>query len=110
MYARIEFIPSAVPQEVVFNKIETEVLPILKRQKGFRKLLPFFPETAIQYGRLEKIIVISLWAEKRDAEQYEQETNPLVQRILKPLAMTDITTKTYIVESTASLFEELPAA
>lgn len=110
MYARIEFIPSAVAKEVVFSKIESEVLPILKRQRGFRKLLPFFPETAIQFGRLEKIIVVTLWAEKRDAEQYELETFPAVQRILSPLAVTDITAKNYTVENPASLSEEMPAA
>ena len=54
---------------------------------------PFFPET-----KTEKMITITLWTEKRDAERYEREVYPKVEGILKPYLTTPVTFKHYNVE------------
>ena len=95
MFARIvEFIPKLEQKETFVRVVRDEVLPILKQQAGFLEILPFFPET-----KTEKMITITLWAEKRDAERYEREMYPKVEGILKPYLATPVTFKHYTVET-----------
>ncbi len=96
MFARIlEFVPKMEKKEEFVRVIKNEVLPILKKQHGFLEILPFFPEI-----KNEKVITISLWTEKKDAERYEREFFPRVEEILKPYLTTPITFKFYMVETT----------
>ena len=95
MFARIgEFIPNPEQKEEFVKVLRNEVLPILKKQAGFLEILPLFPET-----KTEKMITITLWAEKRDAERYERETYSKVEGILKPYLTNLITYKHYNVET-----------
>ena len=95
MFARIvEFIPKLEKKEEFVKVLRNEVLPILNKQPGFLEILPFVPET-----NTEKMITISLWAEKRDAERYEQNVYPRVAEIVKPYLTTAITFKHYVVET-----------
>src|ERR1700730_7740439 len=95
MFARIvEFIPKLEQKEEFVKVVRYEVLPILKKQTGFLEILPLFPET-----KTEKMITITLWAEKRDAERYEREMYPKVEGILKPYLTTPVTFKHYNVET-----------
>jgi heme-degrading monooxygenase HmoA len=95
MFARIvESIPKLEQKEEFVKVVRNEVLPILKKQTGFLEILPFFPET-----KTEKMITITLWAEKRDAERYEREMYPKVEGILKPYLTTPVTFKHYNVET-----------
>jgi hypothetical protein len=96
MFARIvEFIPKLEKKEESVKVIRNEVLPILKQQTGFMELLPFFPET-----ETEKVIAITLWTEKRNAERYERKVFPKVEEILEPYLTTPITFKAYNLETT----------
>ena len=96
MFARIvEFFPKLEKKEELVKVIRDEVLPILKKQSGFLEVLPFFPET-----KNEKVIVVSLWMEERNAERYEREVFPRVEEILKPYLTSPITYKPYKVETT----------
>jgi quinol monooxygenase YgiN len=96
MFARIvEFFPKLEKKEELVKVIRDEVLPILKKQSGFLEVLPFFPET-----KNEKVIVVSLWMEQRNAERYEREVFPRVEEILKPYLTSPITYKPYKVETT----------
>jgi len=96
MFARIvEFIPKLEKKEELVKLIRNEVLPILNKQTGFMEVLPCFPET-----KNEKVIAITLWAEKKNAERYEREGFPRVEEILKPYLNTPITHKPYNVETT----------
>jgi quinol monooxygenase YgiN len=96
MFARIvEFIPKLEKIEDVGKVIRNEVLPILKKQTGFMELLPFFPET-----KNEKVIAVTLWTEKANAERYGREVFPKVEEILKPYLTSPITYKLYNVETT----------
>jgi hypothetical protein len=95
MFARIvEFIPKLEQKEEFVKVVRNEVLPILKKQAGFLEILPLFPET-----KTEKMITITLWAEKRDAERYEREMYPKVEGILKSYLTTPVTFKHYNVET-----------
>jgi hypothetical protein len=96
MFARIvEFIPKLEKKEEFVRVIRNEVLPILKKQNGFMELLPFFPET-----KNEKVIAVTLWTEKGNAERYGREVFPKVEEILKPYLTSPITYKLYNVETT----------
>jgi hypothetical protein len=96
MFARIvEFIPKLEKKEELVKVIRNEVLPILYKQSGFMEFLPFFPET-----KTEKVIAITLWTEKKNAERYEREVFPKVEEILKPYLSTPIMYKPYHVETT----------
>jgi hypothetical protein len=107
MFARIvEFIPKLEKKEEFVKIVRNEVLPILKNQPGFLEILPFVPET-----KTEKMITVTLWAEKRDAERYEREVYPKVEEILRPYLTTPVTFKHYNVEtSLCEHFVEVLAA
>jgi hypothetical protein len=96
MFARIlEFMPKLEKKEEFVKTVRNEVLPILKKQNGFLEILPFFPEI-----KSEKVITITLWAEKWDAERYERDVYPKVEDILRPYLTTPVTVKLYNVETT----------
>ncbi len=76
--------------------LKNEVLPLLKKQTGFRALLPFFPDK-MQDG---KVIAISLWRTKADAERYEREFYPKVLEILKSFLITPVRANYYRLETT----------
>ncbi len=79
MFARILDCEVKLEKKEEFVKIiKNEVLPILKKQTGFLEVLPLFPEKM----RDEKVIAISLWTTKADAERYEREFYPKVLDIL----------------------------
>ena len=95
MFARIvEFIPKSDKKEEVISVLRRDVLPILKRQAGFLEFLPLVPENA-----QDKLIAISIWAEKTEADRYEREAFPKVEGILKPYLTSSVTCKHYNVET-----------
>jgi heme-degrading monooxygenase HmoA len=95
MFARIvEFVPKFEKKDELVKIVRNEVLPVLKNQPGFLEILPFEPET-----RTEKMITITLWAEKKDAERYEREALAKVEQIVKPYLNSPITFKYYTVET-----------
>ena len=95
MFARIvEFIPKTEKREEFVKVMRNKVLPILKKQPGFMEILPFEPET-----KTEKMICITLWTEKRNAERYEHEAYPKVDEILMPYLTTPVTFKHYNLEA-----------
>lgn len=95
MFARIlEFTPKQENRDEIVKVIRKEVLPVLKSQPGFLEILPFVPET-----RTEKLVTVTLWAEKRDALRYEREIYPKVEGILNPYLATTVICKQYHVET-----------
>ena len=67
-------------KEEFVKALKDQVLPILKKQIGFLEILPFFPEKM----KAGKVIAITLWTTRRDAERYEREFYPQVFDIMKP--------------------------
>ena len=97
MFARILDSEVKMEKKDEFVKIlKNEVLPILKKQTGFLEILPFFPEKM----REEKVITISLWATKPDAERYEREFYPKILDIVKPFLTTPVKVNYHKLETT----------
>jgi hypothetical protein len=95
MFARIvEFVPKYEKKEELLTILKDEVLPILKKQIGFLEILPLFPEF-----KNEKVITVTLWMEKKDAERYEKEAFPRIEQMLQPYVNTPITWKLHQVET-----------
>jgi heme-degrading monooxygenase HmoA len=100
----VEINPRPERKEELVTVLRKEVLPILKNQPGFLEILPFAPVVTT-----EKMVTITLWTEKRDAERYEREAFHKVEGILKPyLATTPVISKHYNVET--SLCQHFVAA
>jgi len=97
MFARVLDFEVKMQKKDEFVKVmKNEVLPILKKQTGFLEILPFFPEKM----REEKVINISLWTTKQDAERYEREWYPKVFDILRPFLATPVVANYYNLETT----------
>jgi heme-degrading monooxygenase HmoA len=93
-------------KDEILRVMKNEVLPILKAQRGFLEFLPFTPEI-----KNERFISITLWADKKDAERYEHELLPEVQRVMKPYLAVPMTCRVYAVETTlCEHFEKALAA
>ena len=99
MFARIlDFEVKLEKKEDFVTVVKNEILPILKKQTGFLEILPFFPEKMKE----EKVITISLWATKMDAERYEREIYPKALNILKPFLNTPVNVNYYKLETEIS--------
>lgn len=73
MYARMvkgQFKPEKF--DFVTRTLENEVIPLLKKQQGFRDELSFFAKD------MKEGYAISFWDNKADLEKYEREVYPKV--------------------------------
>ena len=87
MFARnLTFEVKLEKREEFVKVVKDQVLPILKKQVGFLELLPFFQTKA----RVEKVLTITLWTTRQDAERYEREFYPRVLDIVKPFLDTPV--------------------
>jgi antibiotic biosynthesis monooxygenase len=95
MYARIvELFPKSERKDEFLKTVRMDVMPILKKQPGFPEILPFFPE-----AENERVVVITLWAEKRDADRYVREVFPKISDIVRPFLLLLIASRHHTVES-----------
>jgi len=96
MFARIlNFEVKPEKKEQFVNVVKNEIVPILKKQTGFLEILPFSSEKTNE----EKVITISLWTTKSDAERYEREFYPEVLDILTPFLTTPVKVNYYKLET-----------
>jgi quinol monooxygenase YgiN len=97
MFARIlEFEIKMEKKDEFLKIVKKDVLPIMKKQAGFLEILPFMPEDVKE----RKLINISLWNRKQDAERYEKESYAKVLDILKPYMIGTPLVHWYNVEAT----------
>lgn len=98
MFARrLEFDVKLEKKEELVRKIREDVLPILKKQNGFFDLMMLFDEL-----KQEKVMAISLWENKINAERYEREVFPKINDMLKPYLITPIAMTPHNVETRVS--------
>jgi hypothetical protein len=84
------------------RSFENEILPILRKQKGFKDEI-----TLSNPGSLD-VVAISLWESKANAETYNTNTYP---EVLKTFArMIDGTPKVQTFESVTSTFHNVAVA
>jgi heme-degrading monooxygenase HmoA len=84
------------------NAVESKVLPLLRKQKGFRDLISF-----VATDRSEAI-AISFWDTKEEAEAYNVAGYPEVLKMLS--GMVEGTPRVGLAEVVTSTFQKLAAA
>ena len=79
------------------NTINEKVLPILKKQTGF-------VDEAVLVSDTEptRILGLSFWNSKEDAERYHREHFPKIQEMLKPLLETEPVVRTFDVHTSTT--------
>ena len=66
------------------NTINDKVLPILKKQTGFVDETLLVSDT-----EPNRVLAISFWNTKEDAERYQREQYPVVQQMIRSLLDAD---------------------
>jgi hypothetical protein len=102
MFARrvsMQLKPNATAE--LTRKMETEVIPMLRKQKGFQDEISFIATGGT------KAFGISLWDRSENAETYSRETYPEVVKLLASLVEGTPHVDTY--EVTNSTFHKLAA-
>ena len=79
------------------NTINEKVLPILKKQTGF-------VDEAVLVSDMEptRILGLSFWNSKEDAERYHQEQYPKIHEMLKHLLETEPVIQTFDVHTSTA--------
>ena len=79
------------------NTINEKVLPILKKQRGF-------VDEAVLVSDTEptRILGLSFWNSKEDAERYHREQYPKIQEMLKPLLEAEPVIGTFDVHTSTT--------
>ena len=77
------------------KKLKDEIVPILRKNKGFFDLIPL--EVEIEPTRF---YAISVWQQKFDVEKYEKEFFPKVKQILEPFLTSPPVVKFCTVDET----------
>jgi hypothetical protein len=103
MYARnVTFRVKANMQSDYTDTFENQVLPLLRKQKGFKD------EIAMCNPGSQDAVSISLWDHKKDADDYNTRVFP---EVLKTLAKSiDGTPRVQTFETVISTFHHVPAA
>ena len=60
--------------DLLNKRFEDEVIPLLKKQKGFRDELSFIDKEK------DEAVAMSFWDTQQDAEKYQRDTYPQVSR------------------------------
>ena len=79
------------------NTIQEKVLPILQKQTGFLDETVLTSDT-----ESNRVVGISFWNTKQDAERYHREQYPKVSEMLSPLFETAPVIRTYNVHTSTS--------
>src|SRR6266568_3772087 len=79
------------------NTINEKVLPILKKQTGFVDESVLVSDTDST-----RILGLSSWNSKEDAERYHREQFPKIHEMLKPLLETEPLIRTFEVHSSTT--------
>ncbi len=60
--------------DLLNQRLENDVIPLLKKQSGFRDELAFFDKDK------DEAIAMSFWDTRQDAEKYQRDTYPKVTK------------------------------
>ena len=63
--------------DVLNQRLDQDVIPMLKKQKGFRDELSYFDKEK------DEAVAMSFWDTQQDAEAYQRETYPQVSKKLE---------------------------
>ena len=79
------------------NTINEKVLPVLKKQTGFVDEIVLVSDT-----ESSRILGLSFWNSKEDAERYHREQYPKIQEMLKPFLETEPVIRTFDVHTSTT--------
>ncbi len=79
------------------NKLRNDVLPILQKQPGFVDLIGLVHETD-----RERIVSVSFWNSKEDAERYHREHYNRILDMLKPMLKKDPKVEHFTVDTSTT--------
>ena len=98
MYTRVvEITSKSGKARELCSTIEDNVLPILKKQRGF------VDETVlVSDAEPNRILGLSFWDSKEDAERYHREQYPQVHETMKHLLENEPVIRTFDVESSTT--------
>jgi len=98
MYTRIvEITSKSGKARELCNTIEEKILPILKKQAGF------VDETVlVSDAEPNRILGLSFWDSKEDAQHYHREQYPHVHETMKHLLEAEPVIRTFDVESSTT--------
>ena len=98
MFARIvECQSKAGRREQVGNKLENDVLPILQKQLGFVDFLTLSDKT-----NPERLLCISFWTSREDADEYDSQHYYAITDILKPVLESPPRLETFAVNASTA--------
>jgi heme-degrading monooxygenase HmoA len=80
--------------EQLSTTINDKVLPILKKQKGFVDEMVLVPDNGDN-----RVVALSFWNSKEDAEQYRRVEYPKVQDTVQPLLQGEPVVRTFEVHT-----------
>ncbi len=84
-------------KDEIQQRLRNEVLPLLQKQPGFVDEITLASE-----HEPERMVAISFWKTREDAERYHRETFPKVQDILKASLKSSPKVETYNVEDSTA--------
>ncbi len=98
MFTRIvELTTKPGKNEQLSATINDKVLPILKKQKGFVDEMVFISDKEDN-----RVLGISFWNTKEDAEQYHRAEYPKVQEVIRPLLDAEPVIRTFDVHTSTT--------
>jgi quinol monooxygenase YgiN len=98
MFTRIvELTPKPGKNKQLSDSINEKVLPILKKQKGFVDEI-----VLVSDKEDNRVLGLSFWNTKEDAEQYHREQYPKVQETLRPLLDAEPVIRTFDVHTSTT--------
>jgi len=98
MYTRVvELTSKSGKARELCDTIDEKVVPILKKQTGF------VDETVLASdGEPNRVLGLSFWNSKEDAERYHRELYPQIHDTMKHLLETDPVIRTFDVQSSTT--------
>lgn len=77
--------------------LNEKILPMLKSQPGFVDEI-----ILISDSNPNRLLTLSFWKNKEDAERYQQETFPRVQETIRPMVEGSPTVQTFTVDTSTT--------
>ena len=97
MFTRtVEVTPKSGKVRELASTINEKVLPILKKQAGF------VDETLLVSDTEPKILALSFWNSKEDAERYQREQYPAIHGMVRHLLEAEPVIRTFSVDSSTT--------
>jgi heme-degrading monooxygenase HmoA len=98
MFTRIvELTTKHGKNEQLSSTINDKVLPILKKQRGFVDEM-----VLVSDKEQNRVVALSFWNTRQDAEQYHRTEYPKVQEAIRPLLDAEPTIRTFEVHTSTT--------